>query len=165
MGPTILQKQVEHQGDFTRALKLSQITANRTVFSIIGQSYKTDVGTPNPPGHLRSINPNMINHFASQSQTCQLFFSLCWKEIVKSGAISANTMPADVLVTLGARASAGMNITAKAGTFRLHHQMSWSVDRWWCDMASLNLVNIGSYNFYLLPDNSKSVPEPRLTLE
>ena len=31
-------------------------------------------------GHLRSINPNTINHFASQSQTCQLlkifFFSL-----------------------------------------------------------------------------------------
>ena len=23
-------------------------------------------------GHLRSINPNMINHYASQSQTCQL---------------------------------------------------------------------------------------------
>ena len=24
-------------------------------------------------GHLRSINPNMINHFASPSKTCQLF--------------------------------------------------------------------------------------------
>ena len=23
-------------------------------------------------GHLRSINPNMINHYANQSQTCQL---------------------------------------------------------------------------------------------
>ena len=46
-------------------------------------------------GHLRSINPNMINHYASQSQTCQLlkilkniFFSN--KENVKSGAIRLN---------------------------------------------------------------------------
>ena len=44
-------------------------------------------------GHLRSINPNMINHYANQSQTCQLlkiskniFFSN--KENVKSGAIN-----------------------------------------------------------------------------
>ena len=44
-------------------------------------------------GHLRSINPNMINHYASQSQTCQLlkilkniFFSN--KENVESGAIN-----------------------------------------------------------------------------
>ena len=29
--------------------------------------------------HLRSINPNMINHFASQSQTCQLFLCEAWR--------------------------------------------------------------------------------------
>ena len=47
-------------------------------------------------GHLRSINRNMIIHFANQSQTCQLlnilknfFFSnFSWKETVKSGAIN-----------------------------------------------------------------------------
>ena len=42
-------------------------------------------------GHLRFINPNMINHFGNQSQTCQLliilkniFFFKHWKETVKS---------------------------------------------------------------------------------
>ena len=47
-------------------------------------------------GHLRSINRNMIIHFANQSQTCQLlkikkkfFFSnFSWKETVKNGAIN-----------------------------------------------------------------------------
>ena len=44
-------------------------------------------------GHLSSINPNMINHFAKQSQTCQLLkilktICLHWKDTVKSGAIS-----------------------------------------------------------------------------
>ena len=46
-------------------------------------------------GHLRSINPNMINHYASQSQTCQLLkilknFFFSNKENVKSGAIRLN---------------------------------------------------------------------------
>ena len=52
---------------------------------------KTDVGMPKY--HLRSINPNMINHYTNQSQTCQLlkilktiFFSN--KENVKSDAIN-----------------------------------------------------------------------------
>ena len=47
-------------------------------------------------GHLRSINGNMIIHFANQSQTCQLlkilkniiFSNFSWKETVKSGAIN-----------------------------------------------------------------------------
>ena len=45
-------------------------------------------------GHLSSINPNMINHYASQSQTCQLLknlkniFFFSNKENVKSGAIN-----------------------------------------------------------------------------
>ena len=46
-------------------------------------------------GHLRSINRNMIIHFANQSQTCQIFkvvnniFSnFSWKETVKSGGIN-----------------------------------------------------------------------------
>ena len=45
--------------------------------------------------HLRSINRNMIIHFANQSQTCQLlkilknnFLNISWKETVKSGAIN-----------------------------------------------------------------------------
>ena len=33
---------------------------------------KTDVGKPKNPRPPRSINPKMIYHFASQSQTCQL---------------------------------------------------------------------------------------------
>ena len=46
-------------------------------------------------GHLRSINPNLIIHFAHQSQTCRLlkilkpFFSnISRKETVKSGTIN-----------------------------------------------------------------------------
>ena len=44
-------------------------------------------------GHLRSINPNMINHYVSQSPTCQVLKILknifFWnKENVKSGAIN-----------------------------------------------------------------------------
>ena len=43
-------------------------------------------------GHLRSINPNMISHYAIQSQTCHLLkilktFFFSNKENVKSGAI------------------------------------------------------------------------------
>ena len=45
----------------------------------------------NTLGHLRSINPNMINHFVNQSQTCQLLIFLHWKETVKSGVISGWT--------------------------------------------------------------------------
>ena len=42
---------------------------------------------------LRSIIPMSINHFASQSQTCELFyfFFLHWKRIMKSGVISGWT--------------------------------------------------------------------------
>ena len=45
-------------------------------------------------GHLISIYAEMINHFGSQSQTCQLlkvFFFKHWKEIVKNSAISGWT--------------------------------------------------------------------------
>ena len=37
---------------------------------------------------------------------------------------TANTMPADALVTLGASASAGKTLALKAGLFRLYHQKS-----------------------------------------
>ena len=37
-------------------------------------------------------------------------------------ALGVNTMPADALATQGARASAGMALTAKAGIFCLQHQ-------------------------------------------
>ena len=42
---------------------------------------------------------------------------------------TANTMPADALGTLGARASTGMVLTPKAGIFRRQHQKS-SIGRW-----------------------------------
>ena len=45
-------------------------------------------------GRLRSIYPKMINHFASQSQSCQLLTIILLKhckEIVKTGAISGWT--------------------------------------------------------------------------
>ena len=48
-------------------------------------------------GRLRSKNPNMMNHFANQSHTCQLLkilkiiFFKHWKETVKSDAISSWT--------------------------------------------------------------------------
>ena len=54
-------------------------------------------------GHLRSINPNMINHYASQSQTCQLLkilknFFFSNKENVKSGAIRLNWYPKSISI-------------------------------------------------------------------
>ena len=57
---------------------------------------KTDVGRPKTLGHLRSLNPNMINHFANQSQTSQLlkilktnfFFKTFHEKKLKSGAIN-----------------------------------------------------------------------------
>ena len=33
---------------------------------------KTDTEMPKTLGHFTSINPNMIIHFANQSETCQL---------------------------------------------------------------------------------------------
>ena len=45
-----------------------------------------------PLGHLRSINRDMIIHFANQSQTCQLleifFFQTFHEKKLKSGAIN-----------------------------------------------------------------------------
>ena len=59
-------------------------------------------------GPLRSINPNMINHFANQSQTWQLlkiyiYFFQYWKETVKSGAILGWT---DIRINFSANFSA-----------------------------------------------------------
>ena len=57
---------------------------------------KTDIGRLKTLGHLRSLNPNMINHFANQSQTSQLlkilktnfFFKTFHEKKLKSGAIN-----------------------------------------------------------------------------
>ena len=51
-----------------------------------------------------------------------------------------NTMPGDALVTLGARATAGMVLDPRAGIFCLQHQMSsyilWCDWIWFCDWLS-----------------------------
>ena len=51
-----------------------------------------------------------------------------WRNPTYCLSYTDNTMPADALVTLGTRASAGMVLTLKAGILRLQHQKSHDIN-------------------------------------
>ena len=89
---------------------------------------------------------NMLNCFKDYQRCIHIFYHILgfvhnrrspnsqWSNPIYCLCYTDNTMPADSLATLGAKAPAGMALTPRAEIFRIQHQKSWLKD---CSICSL----------------------------